>query len=59
MEEERHRRAMPDQRQWKEVVLLPDILPLPQGYDMGTRGLPPDRIQEPEAVLAHFRGRGE
>lgn len=59
MEEKRYWRTMLDQRQWEEVVLLQDILPLPQGYDMGTRSLPPDRVQESKAVLAHFRGRGE
>lgn len=55
MEEEGHRRTVPYKGQREEVVLLQDILPLPQGHDMGARGLPPDRLQEPQAVLTYLR----
>lgn len=36
MEEERHRCTLPHQRQREEVILLPDILPVPEVHDMGT-----------------------
>lgn len=55
MEEEGHRRSVPYKGQREEVVLLQDILPLPQGHDMGAGGLPPDRLQESQAVLTYLR----
>lgn len=55
MEEEGHGRAVPHQGQQQALVLLPHLLPLPQGHDLGARGLHADRVQEPQAVSTYVR----